>query len=210
MKNLKAGMEATLGSKVVASVILDRDFRSEAECKSVIKDCRKHVEYVEIHSMKEIENFLLVPEAISRAIAKRIASRSERPKQAAVTAEWVSAELERIADGKRAYVYSQYLSEARSFERINSPTQHESEVSERIIGWLDKEWIDRDARLSLIPGKDALSELNQKIQDELGVNITPAGIVEAMTLDEIPAAMKALIDTLEDFASHKAAEDVKA
>lgn len=210
MKNLKAGMEATLGGKIVATVILDRDYRSDAECRSVIKNCRRHVDYAVIHPMKEIENFLLVPHAISGAIAKRIASRSERPKKTAVTAEWVSAELDRIADRKKAYVYSQYISEARSFERVNSPAQHESEVSERIISWLDEEWADRRTRLSLIPGRDALSELNQTIQDELGVNITPAGIVGAMAIDDVPTAMKELVDTLEEFASHDAYEEVKA
>jgi hypothetical protein len=39
VRNLKAGMEETLGGRIVAAVILDRDYRSDAECESISAKC---------------------------------------------------------------------------------------------------------------------------------------------------------------------------
>jgi hypothetical protein len=78
IKNLKAGMETTLGAKIVAAAILDKDYRSDEERKSIIDACGSFCEYVTIYERKEIENFLLVPAALDRAAERRIADQAKR------------------------------------------------------------------------------------------------------------------------------------
>jgi len=55
----------------------------------------------------------------------------------------------------------------------------------------------------VIPGKDALRTVNQYLQDQYGINVTPAGIVDAMRRDEVPAEMVELIRHIADFAASK-------
>lgn len=69
--NLKDGIETTLGSKIITAAILDRDYRSDEECEVIANECRNFCDFVVIHQRKEIENFLLVPSAIDRAINKK-------------------------------------------------------------------------------------------------------------------------------------------
>ncbi|MGB6541297.1 MAG: ATP-binding protein [Xanthobacteraceae bacterium] len=69
---LKIGMETTLGGKIAAAAILDRDYRSDVELSAIAKECSSFCELVAIHESKEIENFLLVPAAIDRAATRRI------------------------------------------------------------------------------------------------------------------------------------------
>jgi hypothetical protein len=39
MRHLKSGMEETLGAKIIATAILDRDYRSERECEAIAASC---------------------------------------------------------------------------------------------------------------------------------------------------------------------------
>lgn len=53
----------------------------------------------------------------------------------------------------------------------------------------------------MIPGKEALSGINQRLQSEYGVSITPTAIIDAMQLDEVPAEMRGLVKALQEFAN---------
>lgn len=52
----------------------------------------------------------------------------------------------------------------------------------------------------MIPGKDALSDINRDLQENLNVSVTPSAIVAAMTLDEIPGELKNLINDIGKFS----------
>lgn len=201
MRTLKLGMETTLGGSIRAAAILDRDYRSESECERITKSCREFCDEVIVHNSKEIENFLLVPVAIDRAAERRVADRSNRTGANVQYAEQAHKILGDFAATKKAYVTAQHLAARRIFERSQSPGKHEAAINELALNELEARWIQFDTRVSLIPGKEALSALNQKLQDSYGVNVTPTGVIDAMLIDEIPHEVKSLISTLESFAT---------
>jgi hypothetical protein len=59
------------------------------------------------------------------------------------------------------------------------------------------------SRLKVIPGKEALSSVNEHLQRDYGVSVTPTAMVEAMKTDDIPDEMKELIEEISLFASSK-------
>ena len=197
MKNLKAGMEATLGGKIVTCVMLDRDYRSQEERDDALRKCKEHADFVCLHGVKEIENFLLLIGPLTKAIAARLA---EVGKGLRVDESWVSEQLTDIAEQCRSYVYSQYIAEARSFFRKTEPSLHEADVNQRIIDQLDKEWAGLSSRLRLISGKQALSELNGRVQQRYGVSITPTGIIDCMESGDAGSELLGLLSTLEAFS----------
>ena len=75
IRSLKSGIETALGGRVLAAAVLDRDYRSEGERRAISDACRGFCDYVTIYERKEIENFVLVPEAIDRAATRRLADR---------------------------------------------------------------------------------------------------------------------------------------
>jgi hypothetical protein len=203
IRNVKSGMETTLGGKVGAAAILDRDYRSDGECASITDICKSFCNYVVIHKRKEIENFLLLPTAIDRAAARKVADRARRTGTGMKYRSDTAKLLNDFAGSKKSYVIAQYLADRRRFERTNAPTTHEATINEAALEEFDARWKDVNSRLDIIPGKEAMSAINEHLQSQYGVTVTPTAIIDAMQVDEIPAEMKQLLHNVAQFASSK-------
>jgi energy-coupling factor transporter ATP-binding protein EcfA2 len=199
---LKAGMEATLGATISAALVLDRDYRSDAECEAIAKECNSFCDLVKIHARKEIENFLLVPTAIDRAATRRVADQAKRAGEGIPGACNAELVLGDFAENKRRYVTTQYLDHRKRFMRIKTPAVHEATINEAGLTEFESRWIDSASRLQMIPGKEAMSVINQRLQDQLGITVTATAIIDAMMVHEVPTEMRHLIESLGEFASH--------
>jgi energy-coupling factor transporter ATP-binding protein EcfA2 len=202
IRSLKLGMETTLGGKILAAAILDKDYRSEAERAAVTSECKKFCSLVAIHHCKEIENFVLVPTAIDRAAAQKAADQARRSGRVAQADfdPFATKFLEEFAQRKKNYVQAQYLSVRRGFERQRSSGINEATFSEEIINEFEELWKSREARLAIVPGKEALGAVNVYLQETLDINLTATSIVEAMTIEEVPKEMRLLLADLGRFA----------
>ena len=201
IRSLKRGIESTLGVKISAAAILDRDYRSDTECRSIESACRKFCDLVVIHECKEVENFLLVPSAIDRAAARRAADREQRTGKVLGFVGQAEELLNTFALNKRSYIVSQYLAKRREFSRRSANSEHETVVSERALEEFDSKWKQDKRRLEMLPGKEALSVLNQEFQSKYGVSVTSASIIKAMRQEEISAEARNLIEKLSDFSA---------
>jgi hypothetical protein len=86
----------------------------------------------------------------------------------------------------------------RRFERSHSPNIAEESIIEMALAEVEVNWA---APLRLVPGKEALAAVNEHLQQCFGVNVTPTAIVEAMRLEEVPAAARELMQRLAQFAA---------
>ena len=203
IRNLKAGMEATLGGKITAAAILDRDYRSKEECDYIKAKCGEFCDHVIIHERKEIENFLLVPSAIDRAVKLKMSERSKRSGIAINGEPDIAQRLNEFCESHKHYVTAQCLDFRKLHNRVEPSGQNESKFNEVVLDAVAKSWGDDLLRLNLVPGKDALSDVNGYLQDAFGVSITPVAIIDAMKAEEIPNEMKELIATLVEFSGTK-------
>jgi energy-coupling factor transporter ATP-binding protein EcfA2 len=203
IRTLKIGMETTLGARIGAAAVLDKDYRSDAERQSIMTQCHRFCDYVAIYRRKEIENFLLVPAAIDRAASRKVADRAKRSRVTMSYGDDAAALLDDFAVQKKSYVAGQYLAERRRFERTNSSAMHEATINEIALNEFENIWRNPVSRLEVIPGKEALSALNQKLQDKYGIGVTPAAIIDAMKIDEVPDEIKQLVDNVARFSSSK-------
>ena len=203
VRNLKAGMEVTLGVKIVSCVILDRDYRCDDECAAISLECKKYCDFVIVHKCKEVENFLLVPDAIDRAAAQRIADRARRLGEPAAYEASALDMLERFASEKKSYVASQLITYRRQFERARRLGLHDATLVEMALATFEKQWAEPATRLTMIPGKDAISSINKQLRDKYGINVTESAIIDVMRPTEIPAEMKALIQMLSEFSAKR-------
>lgn len=201
IRSLIKGMETTLGATISAAAVLDKDYRSDKECTSINDECQLFCKYVAIHKHKEIENFLLIPCAIDRAAARKVADQAKRTGKEMTYFSDAAEVLDNFAIKKKSYVMSHYLTSCRLFERKNSSSQHEATIGQAALEEFEDRWKDADSRLKIIPGKEAMSALNQHLQDKYGVSVTPTAIVDAMKIDEISAEIKQLIHDIAIFAS---------
>ena len=203
VKSLKDGMEFTLGSKIKAVVLFDRDYRCSEEADSIAQDCEKFCDFVSIHKCKEIENFLLVPAAIDRAAARKVSDQSRRlgiKKEYSPIAQEV---LDGFSFGKKAYVASQMLAKRKEFIRTISPKIDDATINQAGLEEFERRWACHSDRIAMLPGKDALSALNEALQAMYGISVTPTAIIDAMEIEEIPGEMKVLLNQLGAFSEVK-------
>ena len=205
IRNLKKGMETTLGDAIAAAVILDRDYRPQAECDAVAAGCEEFCDLSIVHGRKEIENFLLVPDAIDRAAERRVIERNRHTDSTQAYEPCVENILADFASKKKTFVTSRYLAERRRFEKSHSPGTDETSSNEAALNEFEQLWTDRYSRLRIIPGKDAMSDINRSLQERYGVTVTPTAIIDAMRTEEIPEEMRNLIDSLSSFANSRLA-----
>lgn len=71
------GFERTLGQSISMTAVFDKDFRCDEEVSDILKSLQKSLEFSHIHSRKEIENYLLIPDALDRALKRRYKERSK-------------------------------------------------------------------------------------------------------------------------------------
>jgi len=64
----------------------------------------------------------------------------------------------------------------------------------------EADWGNLERRLSIVPGKSALSELNRRLQQQLGVSIPPPQIISHLRSDEISEALRVILVDLDTFA----------
>jgi hypothetical protein len=201
IRTLRIGIEATLGARIRAAVILDRDYRSDAECEEIANQCAKFCDHVTILKRKEIENFLLVPTAIDRAAGRRIAEQARRTGTARTYEPTAAKILDQLACDREDEITAQYLASRKRFVRAQSSNMHEASIDKMALSEFRKCWSDKATRLQVIPGKEALSILNSKLQEQYGITATFAAIVDAMATEEIPQDMKDLLRGIDAFAA---------
>ena len=197
-------MEITLGGQIAGAALMDKDYRCDREREAIRSECQTFCDYVSIHKRKEIENFLLVPAAMDRAAARRVADQAKRTGVDTAYCGDAVTLLDDFAHVKKSYVSGQYVAERGRFERMNSPKLSQATVAEAALNELEACWDDVGERLNVIPGKEAVSMFNQYLQSEYGGSVTSASIVEAMKVDEIPDEIKKVLQDISEFALSKA------
>jgi hypothetical protein len=199
VSDFSAGIEATLGARLMKTVIFDRDYRSEGEVNAVLKELKQTCIFATIHGCKEIENFLLNADVLNKAINGRLADRKKRGEKMKTFQGTVADLLIEITNGIKNRVMSQYLARSRQFAKSATPAVDDTTLMERAMNEFEAEWTDFSKRMKLVPGKEVLGALNSRLQEMLGINLSPNQIVEAFGIDEIPAEMSSIIKELESF-----------
>ena len=197
-RNFKIGIETTLGKAISAAIILDRDYRPNSERDTLINDCRKFCDPVIIHNRKEIENYLLVPEALDRAAEKKVQEQTKRSGNKQVYSPQAEKCLNSFLQTHRHHITAQYLKYACQFARSHSPTTDESTITEKTLAEIESSW---ERPLDMIPGKDAISGFNELLQDQFGISVTTTAVIDAMRIEEIPAEIVELVDKLDTFTT---------
>lgn len=196
---LAKGMELTLGGTVLKGVVFDRDYRSEQEISSTKTELLRFSQLVHIHRRKELENYLLEPVAIQRALLRQIAEHNRRTDENIRFEEDVQSLLVTLSDPMKHMVSAQFLAKRTAYERTRAPRLDPATITQRLLEEFETTWNSWDRRCMVLPGKDLLSALNRYTQKQYKVTVTPTSIIDAMRAEEVPAEIAVLIEGLDAF-----------
>ncbi len=197
-----SGITAALGEGVRFAVILDRDYRPPGEIRGLREALSGEMTVTHIHERKEIENYLLLPVVLDRAISAALAERARRGgSTAGLPAEPADQILDRVTQGIKGDVQAQHIERTVEHHRRAGSGKSIATISADVIAWFDESWETLDARLAIVPGKSVLRLLNAHLQKHYQVTVTPRTIVSEMRKSEIPEDLVSLLRRLDRMRS---------
>jgi energy-coupling factor transporter ATP-binding protein EcfA2 len=202
--DLAAGIEKTVGGKVLRTVVLDRDYRCEGELAEIEKELRAQGFKVHIHQRKEIENYLLDERLLRAALESRFRERERRTGRPGDALPDIALLLASSTDALRHEVFAQLLRQYSDFVKRTSPGIDGATVTERFSRDFEDKWRQPAMRLAMVPGKEVLARVNHTLQDGCGVTLTDALIANQMRRASVPADFLSLLEMLDDFGRLRA------
>lgn len=200
VKDFAEGIKITLGAPISSAVIFDRDYRSNDECKLIQTKLEGHCVFARIHSRKEIENFLLNPAVLHRAIEKRLEEQKKRTGERKNFTEDIPSLLEHLTSPMRRRIQARYLERRRTFEKLHDSSIADETITERLMTEYDEIWDSLEQRLLMVPGKETLASLNSYLQNNYGVTVTTTLIVDSFTVEEIDPEINTLMELIDNFS----------
>lgn len=191
------GIEVTLGHSVLSAVLFDRDYRNVDECGTIKAKLKDTSEFVHILERKELENYLLEPVILKRAIEKRLTN--AKSKKLDNFKDDVQEWLLQITKEMKADVFGQFSSHQWKVIKAKQDGVDDSTISKKLVVMFEAAWNDHDARLRMVPGKKVLAMLNTRLTEKYGISLTPSFIVASHKKSEIPTEMNSLLTEIERF-----------
>jgi hypothetical protein len=181
-------MNTAVGQNVRSYCIFDSDFHTPGQIATREAEALEKGVSLHIWSRKEIENYLLVPTAIRRVIARRIQDRGQLPAHDAI-----AQKLFQLAGELEIQVFDAFVAEFHSEDRRGGPTQANPAARERIY----PKWTTTEGRLALAPGKEILSKLSQWLQEDYGVSMSSLVIAREIRRNEMPDEIVQVLTSIE-------------
>lgn len=199
MEDLASGIELTVGSKMARAVVLDRDYRSKEDVQQITSELKKHATLIYIHKCKEIENYLLSPHVLTKAVKARLIERVRRIGGELPSCPDVAFLLEEITAELKSEVLSQVVARHLDTARRNHPNLDAATVTHKVIGDFEEIWKNPSSRLTIVPGKEVLARLNTRLQECVSVSVSDVQVASHFLNEDIPEDLRNLIDALEAF-----------
>jgi len=183
---------------VSAFCLLDRDYRCDEEVELIANDATPSSVPTWILKRKEIENYLLSPRALTKAVQKRL---SQREAQIPISVETVIHIMIECAGPMKYDIAGQLSAHTlRHFTSNRSPIDSATLISNTQL-IVDEKLKDVNNLVKIIPGKQFLARLNDHLQEKYSISITVNAIIDAMDKDSTDGELIDLLTTLNDFCA---------
>jgi len=196
------GIPLTLGRDLLIGAVYDRDYWCDEEIGAILTRLQGRIAFAAVHGRKEVENYLLVPSVLTKAIRAAIVDRRARgqPDEFALpTEQEVEAILADITDAVRAETQGQYIARRQDYFKRSHSKLDPATVACETIQVIDEKWRDIAKRMEIVPGKKVLALLRQHLQSRYSVNVTDQRLIGSFRVEEIPPDLRHLIEDLDRF-----------
>jgi len=194
---LASGIAQALGAPLMIGAVYDRDYFCDEQIADVLQSLQTSLKLAWVLDRKEIENYLLVPTALDRAVVRILNARHQHAAEKPSVVVDSALLLEDITRPLKEEVLSQLI--ARHHDYLHHTGQDRSQLYKGVLGAFDSRWASLNTRIALIPGKEVLRRFRQRVQELYGVTLTDARIVESLHREDIPMDMRRLLDALDSF-----------
>jgi energy-coupling factor transporter ATP-binding protein EcfA2 len=165
------------GASIRTFAILDRDYFPDAEIAERYDEARRWGVQLRVWSRKELENYVLVPQAISRYIARQLDGSLRSP-----DAEAVTTEIDRIVAGMHD---EPILDSMATLLLARDKKGGLAKANKAARAMLAKRWQARDDRWAVASGKDVVTRLSAWSQREFDIGFGPDALARELKPHEV-------------------------
>jgi energy-coupling factor transporter ATP-binding protein EcfA2 len=204
VKSLRWGLEKTLAQNLLIGAVYDRDYFSAEEINSRLNALRSEIAFAHVHMRKELENYLLIPSALQRALDRELSERRRRTGMVVVQSETIESMLDRLSTPHKAELLSQYMGRRTTYLRRS--TRDAATIAKETIDWFEAKWSNVSDRMEVVGGKELLAAVRGEVQASLGVSLTAHKIIEAFRVEEVPEDLVDLLRGLDRLRTPRGVE----
>lgn len=181
-------LENAGGEGIISYCILDSDYHIPDEIDERLRESKTRKISLHIWQKKELENYLLVPEAIHRLIGQKAISGKAAPSLHAIkkVLQQIAADL--LQDTVDSFATCIHARD----RKITVAT-----ANQRARELVAQRWNSLADRLSVVGGKKALARIAEWSQKNFGVSLGVASLAAALTVEEIHSEVKDVLSALE-------------
>ncbi|MDQ7785653.1 MAG: AAA family ATPase [Desulfomonilaceae bacterium] len=179
------------GEEILTYCILDSDYHTEEEKGRRRVEAADRGVQLHVWRKKEIENYLIVPGAIMRVIHARSRRGTREPSLADI-----NKAIEDIAESMKVATTDALAQEILNQDRSRSLAS----ANKQARSIVEKAWISRGGRTSIVSGKDLLSKLSQLCQENFNVSFGTTAIVCEIARDEIDSEIVQILTAIENLS----------
>lgn len=181
-------LKSTGEDRIRVYCILDRDYHTTGEISERMKTAAARGIHLHVWERKEIENYLLVPGAIARAISAEVRGGGEGPNESIVIEK-----LDQITRNLRIQTMDAIATEVLARDKAAGLGPANRAARERLA----RAWRSLSGRIGIVSGKMALKQAFAWSQKEFGVSLNVKKVARHLLRDDIPAELVSVISAIE-------------
>jgi hypothetical protein len=201
------GIEKVLGGTLSVAAIFDRDYMSPEEVADMRTDLPNNLKVLHVHTRKEIENYLLEPSVLERALIRAVKDRSGEVAAKAVPVGCVFDLLDTLSQPMKTELQAQYVARRSSF--LARESRGAAVIATETLHWFEERWSKVESRMTIVPGKALLGALRAKLQEKWQANLTAARIIDEFKREEIPEDLAELIRALDEYRRDATSAEIR-
>ncbi|MBN2376859.1 MAG: AAA family ATPase [Sedimentisphaerales bacterium] len=178
LKSFQSLVQNSFGLQIRVACILDNDYGLSGNTSQPFCKGEPLVEALE---RKEIENYLLEPEVVKKAIVDVLQERTNRgdPSAEPPSTELVEQELQKILETPEIMESVKYQLRPKYRETLQA--EGDASTRERNADeWFESKWCDSQWKLNNCPGKEVLKRLREWCRQKFRVTLTDTRLIEEL------------------------------
>lgn len=197
VKGLAWGLKNSLGADILISAIYDHDFWCDEQIRELQEALEAEIHFCHIHPCKEIENYLINPTILTRAVDRAIGDKERRNGVEITKDETVPEIIEKLSVAQKVELQGQYMSKYANYHKSSGRDQ--ATLNTEALHIFESKWADLTSRMTILRGKVFLSTFRAYISEKWGISLTDPKIIDEYKPVEIPADLLELLKKLEAY-----------
>nr|WP_287221463.1 ATP-binding protein [Mesorhizobium sp.] len=195
--NLPWAFQELFGIQPKIAAIFDRDYRCLNEIEGHEQKLRSSGVFCHVLRRKEIENYVISSEAISKA-----AQKAAKKKDKVIELAWVDKILAEISFSLREDSLINVQSATNKYYQLSRDKRDMQTILKMAKGEFDKDWGERGYGYR-IAGKEFFSALNRALEEKFGVSLSLFQILDEFHVSEIDSEFRDMILDVNQYFAEK-------